>query len=58
MLAQFPAQTFGRIAAVLGEDEDKATFVRSSVLRELERRNERKRSARCRRARHDALPRG
>ena len=38
MLAQFPAQTFDRVAEVLGYGEDKATFVRSSVLRELERR--------------------
>jgi hypothetical protein len=38
MLLRLPAQTFDRIAAALDDGEDKVGFVRSSVLRELERR--------------------
>ncbi len=38
MLAQFPAQTFDRIIAVLRDKEDRATFIRRAVEAELKRR--------------------
>ena len=38
MQARFPAGTFKRIEAVLGEDEDRTDFVRTAVERELHRR--------------------
>jgi hypothetical protein len=37
-LAQFPAGTPARIAAVLKQDEDRATFFRTAVAREIKRR--------------------
>jgi hypothetical protein len=38
MGAKFPAGTFDRIAALLGEKEDRTEFVRQAVEREIERR--------------------
>jgi hypothetical protein len=38
MQARFPEGTFGRIAAVLVEGEDRTDFVRDAVDRELRRR--------------------
>lgn len=38
MQARFPDGTFGRIEAVLGDDEDRTDFVRAAVERELKRR--------------------
>lgn len=38
MQARFPAGTFERIEAVLGEDESRTDFVREAVERELKRR--------------------
>jgi hypothetical protein len=38
MGAKFPAGTFERIAALLGENEDRTDFVRWAVEREIERR--------------------
>jgi hypothetical protein len=38
MQARFPAGTFKRIKAVLGDDEDRTDFVREAVERELRRR--------------------
>ena len=38
MVARFPAGTFERIEAVLGQDEDRTDFVRAAVERELRRR--------------------
>jgi hypothetical protein len=38
MSAKFPAGTFDRIAALLGEKEDRTEFVRQAVEREIERR--------------------
>lgn len=38
MQARFRAGTFGRIAKVLRDDEDRTDFVREAVERELERR--------------------
>ena len=38
MQARFAAGTFGRIAAVLVNDEDRTDFVREAVERELKRR--------------------
>jgi hypothetical protein len=38
MGAKFPAGTFERIAALLGENEDRTEFVRRAVEREIERR--------------------
>lgn len=38
MQARFAGGTFARIAAVLGEGEDRTDFVREAVKRELERR--------------------
>jgi hypothetical protein len=38
MGAKFPAGTFERIAALLGEKEDRTDFVRQAVEREIERR--------------------
>jgi hypothetical protein len=35
---KFPAGTFERIAAVLDEGEDRMTFMREAVEREIERR--------------------
>jgi hypothetical protein len=42
MRANFPAGTFDRIAALLGEDEDRTDFVRLAVERECERREKTK----------------
>jgi hypothetical protein len=39
MGAKFPAGTFERIAALLGEKEDRTDFVRGAVEREIERRH-------------------
>ena len=36
MQARFPEGTFGRIAAVLRNDEDRTDFVRAAVEREIE----------------------
>ena len=38
MGAKFPAGTFDRIAALLGEKEDRTEFVRQAVEREIGRR--------------------
>ena len=38
MQARFPAGTFDRIQAVLGEEEDRTDFIREAVERELKRR--------------------
>jgi len=38
MGAKFPAGTFERITALLGEKEDRTEFVRQAVEREIERR--------------------
>jgi hypothetical protein len=38
MVARFPAGTFARIDATLGQIEDRADFVRAAVERELKRR--------------------
>jgi hypothetical protein len=38
MVARFAAGTFGRIEAVLDDDEDRTDFVRKAVERELRRR--------------------
>jgi len=43
MVARFPAGTFKRIKAVLGEDEDRTDFMREAVERELRRREPRSR---------------
>jgi hypothetical protein len=50
MQARFPAGTFNRIAAVLGEDEDRTDFVRAAVEREIARRQTHPPSRRKRRA--------
>ena len=42
MLARFVEGTFGRIAAVLREDEDRADLVREAVEKEIERRRRQK----------------
>ena len=42
MVARFAAGTFGRIEAVLTENEDRTDFVREAVERELARREKRK----------------
>ena len=46
MVARFPAGTFDRIKAVLGEDEDRTDVVREAVERELERRDRNKKGRR------------
>jgi hypothetical protein len=38
MVARFPEGTFDRIAAVLDDGEDRTSFVRAAVERELKRR--------------------
>lgn len=38
MVARFAAGTFARIAAVLGEGEDRTDFIREAAERELRRR--------------------
>jgi len=38
MLARFAGGTFDRIARLLAPDEDRASFIRNSVDREMERR--------------------
>lgn len=38
MEARFPEGTFGRIASVLAEGEDRTDFVRAAVDNELDRR--------------------
>jgi hypothetical protein len=43
MQARFSAGTFKRIAAMLGEDEDRTDFVRTAVERELRHREAKKR---------------
>jgi hypothetical protein len=42
--ARLPAGTLNRIDAVLGDDENRADFIRSSIERELKRREKRVRS--------------
>ena len=37
-VAPFPAQTFARIASALHGEEDRTTFIREAVERELKRR--------------------
>lgn len=41
MQARFPKGTFARMAAVLGEGEDRTDLVREAVERELKRRERR-----------------
>jgi hypothetical protein len=46
MVARFIAGTFARIAAVLGDGEDRTDFVRAAVDRELRRREASRKASR------------
>ena len=56
MQARFALGTFKRIAAVLGEDEDRTDFVRAAVERELRHREAAKSAAANFRRRAPKLP--